>query len=286
MKPLILAGAVCAVLAGGIAVGQQEGNPAVLINRMSSAYRSMQSYRDTASWKRKIEDKDFTATAALAVQRPNKYALEVKGDHLNTVVASDGSALVAFRPDRKAYTKVRAPLTLMRADVLAGVEQPLLGSRMISLLLEGNLREGDKEIVDALSRATVSGPSAYGDKFAYILTVPWRDDREARIYVTSDDFLLRRVLIYKDGKLEVTENYSDIQVNPSVPAETFAKTIPSGARLVASLPGMEDLTQIASASEGGWGNAPDFTVKTVEGKTLTLSKLKGKVILLNFYFNH
>src|SRR5689334_16405054 len=166
MKPLILAGAVCAVLAGGIAAGQQEGsNPAVLINRMSSAYRSMQSYRDTASWKRKIEDKDFTATATLAVQRPNKYLLDVKGDHLNTLVTSDGTALVAFRPDRKAYTKVRAPLTLMRADVLAGVEQPLLGSRMISLLLEGNLREGDREIVDALSKATVSGPSAYGDKF-------------------------------------------------------------------------------------------------------------------------
>ena len=81
------------------------------------------------------------------------------------------------------------------------------------------------------------------------------------------------------------QNYSDIQPNASVPAETFARTVPAGARLVASLPGMEDLTQIASASEG-WGNAPDFTVKTVEGKSLTLSKLKGKVILLNFYFNH
>ena len=285
MKPLVLAGAVCAVLAGGIAVGQQGANPGVLINRMSSVYRSMQSYRDSTAWKRKIEDKDFTAQASLSMQRPNRYALEVKGEHMNTLVTSDGAALVAFRPDRKAYTKVRAPQTLMRADVLAGVEQPLLGSRMISLLLEGNLREGDKDVADSLSKATISGPSAFGDKFAYVLTMPWGDDREARIYVTADDYLLRRVLVYKGGSLEITENYSDIQINPSIPADSFTRTLPQGARLVASLPGLQDLTQIASVSEG-WGNAPDFTVKTVEGRTLTLSKLKGKVILLNFYFNH
>lgn len=272
-----------AVMLTCIAAKAQQVSPTVLVTRMSSAYRSMQSYKDSATWKRKIEDTEFVAAGTLAVQRPNRYLLETKGEHLNTLVYSDGTALMGYRPDRKAYTRTRAPLTLMRADVLAGVDQPMLGSRIISLLLEGNLREGDKEIADALSRATVSGPSGFGDKFAYVLAFPWKEEQEARVYVTSDDYLIRRVVIINNEKPESVEDRSDIQLNPALSSDLFARTIPEGSRIVSALPPMEELTRVAT---GGWGDAPDFTLRKVTGGKLTLSQLKGKVILLNFYFNH
>jgi len=38
-----------------------------------------------------------------------------------------------------------------------------------------------------------------------------------------------------------------------------------------------------AAATAAWGDAPDFTAKTPEGAAFTLSSLKGKVILLNFW---
>ena len=40
---------------------------------------------------------------------------------------------------------------------------------------------------------------------------------------------------------------------------------------------------LEAANGAAWGNAPDFTLTTVDGKDFTLSSLKGKVILLNFW---
>jgi len=39
----------------------------------------------------------------------------------------------------------------------------------------------------------------------------------------------------------------------------------------------------ATITEKEWGNAPDFTLSDLEGKSLTLSEFRGKVIILNFW---
>src|SRR5207247_8447823 len=123
----------------------------MLLNRLSSSYRSMQSYRDNAIIRWKIEDKEQKADVALAAQRPNKYLMDVKGDYLNTLVVSDGSTLVAFRADRKAYTKVKAPLRLIGSDMLAGIDSPSLGSQIITTLLQG--RTGDPDLLAAMAKS-------------------------------------------------------------------------------------------------------------------------------------
>lgn len=42
------------------------------------------------------------------------------------------------------------------------------------------------------------------------------------------------------------------------------------------------MQQESSPSEGVWGDAPDFTLKTIEGNDFTLSEHVGKVIVLDF----
>src|SRR6059036_1866624 len=94
---------------------------ALLVNRMSSAYRSLQSFSDSATIKHKPGKKELTATLTLEMQKPNKYLIELKGDYVNTLIVSDGTWLTALRPDKKLYTKVKAPAQIIRTDMIGEV---------------------------------------------------------------------------------------------------------------------------------------------------------------------
>jgi hypothetical protein len=73
--------------------------------------------------------------------------------------------------------------------------------------------------------------------------------------------------------------HENIEVDKPIEQAAFARTIPEGYRMVATLPALENL---AAASAG---NAPEFTVTPANGQRVSLSSLKGKVVLLNFFFN-
>src|SRR4051794_33378131 len=133
-NPLLLGLLGIASLSSGALA--QKADTGMVLNRMSSAYRSMQSYRDSGTLTQKAGDKTYTAEVKLAAQRPNRFALDIKGDKVNTQIWSDGSTLIAHRPDRKAYTKTKAPALLMKADILGKVDVPAPASRIIAMLLQ------------------------------------------------------------------------------------------------------------------------------------------------------
>jgi outer membrane lipoprotein-sorting protein/thiol-disulfide isomerase/thioredoxin len=251
-----------------------------VLNRMSSAYRSMQSYRDTATWTRKIGSKETTATVTLAAQRPNKFLLEIKGDKMNTVVVSDGSSLIALRPDRKAYTKTRAPFLLMKNDFLTKVDVPSPGARIISILLSATLRESDSALAKSMAAAEVSGPQSFGAKMGYVLTFRYDEDHDAKVYVTDGDYLVRKVSLISGSAADVVETHNDIEVDKPIPADTFTRALPTGAQLVFNLPPLE---RVEVATGGTGGAAPDFTAEAYGGGTFKLSDYKGKVVILDFW---
>jgi len=271
-----------ALAIAAIAAGRQGPQTSVILTKMLSSYRGLQSFKETVTIKRKSGDKETAGTLTIAAQKPNKYFLELKGDGLNTVVASDGNTLIATRPDRKAYTRTKAPAILMKADILGNVETPSLSARIITALLTANIREG--ELGKVIQDAKVTGPQGFGSKLAYVLTFPYGEDYEARVLVTSDDYLVRQVKLMRDGQTVVTESLETVETDKPVDADMFSKVSTEGYKLLATLPPpLQPATDVAS---GDWGNAPDFTLQKADGGSLKLSSLKGKVILLNFFFNH
>jgi len=77
-----------------------------------------------------------------------------------------------------------------------------------------------------------------------------------------------------DGNAVTNNEFVDIRMaNFHYPDKTLVKTLPDGT--------VEFRLQ-KIAQEGM--QAPEFSVKTLDGKTISLSELKGKVVVLNFWF--
>src|SRR6185436_14378106 len=88
-------------------------------------------------------------------------------------------------------------------------------------------------------------------------------------------------------KVDVTIDYTTIEVGGKLAPEQFAWTAPAGAREATN-------TAIALATEDdGEGDAaaaalegkpaPDFTLKDAAGNTVTMAELKGSVVVLDFW---
>jgi mono/diheme cytochrome c family protein/outer membrane lipoprotein-sorting protein len=276
---LIPIAATFAILA--IAARQQTPpTTALIVTRMSSAYRSLQSYHDDVTIKRKVNKKDAPATLMLATQKPNKYFLELKGDYLNTSILSDGETLIAYRPDRKAYTKTKAPLQIIKGDFIGKVDMPSLGARIITQFLAANGREG--EVGNFLLNAKVSGPQGFGSKLAYVFRFSYDINTEAEVYVTSDDYMVRQVRLIKDGTTEWLENH-DVQLDKPLAPDTFNKPLPDGSRMVASLPALEQPVEVAEddtekkpETPGEDAPARPSTAQITRGRTLFRSAGCGR----------
>jgi outer membrane lipoprotein-sorting protein/peroxiredoxin len=259
-----------------------------LLNKMNSAYRSMRSYRDTATLTYKVNDKDAKGTATFAAQRPNKLRVELNGDKLNTVIVSDGENLIAYRPDRKAYTKGRAPMLLMKSDFIGKTDLPAPGARLLGLLLAANTRDTNDPLARALNEGELKGPLSFEGKAAYTLTFRIDRDTDARAWITADDYLVRRVTLLREGSVVITEDHTDIEVDKPIPAETFSLKLPANAIAVSDLPPLDRLQSAgADTGAGGGGSsramAADFTAEAYGGGSLRLSDYRGKVVVLDFW---
>jgi thiol-disulfide isomerase/thioredoxin len=77
-----------------------------------------------------------------------------------------------------------------------------------------------------------------------------------------------------DGNLISNNEFVDIRIaNPNYPDSTIVKTLDDGTTEFR----LQKIPQ-----EGGL--APAFSLKTIDGKTITSSELRGKVVVFNFWF--
>jgi mono/diheme cytochrome c family protein len=246
MHKVIVSAGVLAT-AGLLAASAQTQAPpqaSALLTRMSGAYRSLQSFQDTATIKRKVGKKELAATLLVAMQKPGKYLMELKGEHLDTWILNDGTSIVAVRPGRKAYTKTKAPTLFMRSDPIGPVDLPTPGPAIITQLLTGAARDG--KLGQLLLNAKVTGPQPLGAKQAYVLSFPYEEGVEAQVTVTADDNLVRQVRLVRGDEAVWVEDHETIQLDKPVPADTFTRGLPEGVRLVANLPALEKPVEVAT----------------------------------------
>ncbi|MBM3495059.1 MAG: redoxin domain-containing protein, partial [Armatimonadetes bacterium] len=258
-----------AAIAAMAPAGAQQTDTVRVLMRLGATYRACRSVRAEGTWTRKIADKETTASIALAAQRPNLYRLEIQGAD----ISCDGKSLTALRTDRKAYTRTEAPAQLIGHDLLKGIDIPTPGVLLKTLLLQGMWRDAKHPLAQRLCRAELTGPQPYGDRQAYVLKFDYNADYTARAYVTADDYVLRRVALYAGDRPEIVETYTRVEFDKPMEQSGFAIELPEGARQVAMFPPV--VLQQAPTP---------ITVTTMDDRRIAFADLRGKTVIVTFFF--
>lgn len=251
-----------------------------LLNRTATAYARLDSYTATSSLTRRVLGKDETASVTMALHRPDRMRIEVKGPRTPIVVAVNGRTTVACRSDRNVYTRFEATPKQSLPDVLARPDFPAPASRIVALYFRNAVRTPSSPLAKGLAEATVGGPATVADANCWTLTFPYDTDRTATVYVGQDDWMVRRVALAKRGVTLATETIDKIEKDQPVDDASLAYELPKRARLVADLPAFPNLKPDAPPA---LADAHDFTLMSTSGENVTLSKLRGKPVMLVFY---
>lgn len=227
---------------------------------------------------------DVHATAALRLERPNRFAVTSSfGGAPSTAAVSDGLMLREW--DQSHYTRQTAPESL--EGMLAKVQRGLLLGHLDAaaanvafvvfthpdaLAALPNLQDVGQESIDGVrAHKVVAFTSDVG--YGPPLTLATATDK-ATFWFASDTGLPVQASV--TGAFDAYFiRFTHYVLNGPIPHTAFAAAPPAQAALMLTTHSALNFLEAGSP-------APDFTLQTLEGKPVTLSALKGRMVLLAF----
>ena len=268
---------------------------AALLESSTAVYKKYKSYQHTATYA--IEQKTDQGVVqragqfTLALERPNKFRYASVPAYY-VLALSDGKSFYNYRVQTSEYTQIPAGATYEDINIVDDVEFQPLGTYLIAMMLQGNAT-ADKGMNVQLKRMTVGAPVVENGK-KWIPLTRTAHGSTATYYFDADAHTLAKVVQTQDnGSATLTETFTDVKVNQPIEASMFTFIAPPRAKMVAKFTDpkakaaaaqaqKEAQLQAQSAKYEG-KPAPDFTAKDLNGKDISLSSLKGKVVVVDFW---
>ena len=228
----------------------------------------------------------------LAVAAPDRLHFEIRAPLNQQMTVSDGTTTWTYLPQYKQYTKEdgapaeavdaedtednesQDPVALARFQLITRFQNLAQEGKSIQLLSEEELEVGGEKIRCAVVQTTEE-PREVMLRQSPAVEQLWIDPK--RYLVLKSVLKTKRNV--RNSLLSVTETWewTRARVDQEPEASLFAFQSPRGVKLVQVLD-----TPFKQADWRGRA-ASDFTLKSLDGEDVSLSSLRGKVVLLTFW---
>lgn len=290
--------AVLAVLAWTGAAQEPQGQPTgrALYDGMVEAMRKADtlSYRSAYRWEARGKEIG-RCTYFLRMKKPNHFHLETtrKDGSKGGVLIGDGDNLWIHWPNGRPFFSSEDPATYSdprdkqfykkrtpQGRHSIGHQTGLLGAGMSMTILDPSTFHG---YTDSLQRyvdgVTVKGAETVGGEECDVIEVSiMKGQRIWRLWIARRDHLPRKLrqVIHVSYDIITEEAWSDVKVNTDIPGSLFVWKPPPGWKRWEKPKPSDRLLEPGTP-------APDFTLPLLDGKMVSLSDFRGRVLWLNIW---
>ncbi|HEY6867629.1 MAG TPA: redoxin domain-containing protein [Candidatus Eisenbacteria bacterium] len=282
---LVAIGALLAAVAAARGAGTPDAR--ALLDQVSRTYRGLTSFHFQGmvgvKMNRKGATQNFDFPVIAAGVKPGRWRTEMQNPVMGMTLIADGRTVVTYSQQLNQYTRKPAPPRDATADSVAGVAGPgsplaryfSISRSLVSArwLRTQSLPLGSRRALCDVVEVVYEHPQGTGA--VYSPTTFWIERGRA---VVLRDSTHVRVQDPQGGQSELaqTTTFTTARINERLPDTLFVFHPPAGATEVASFKGSEEVDLSGQKAE-------DFTLDDVAGKSLRLSSLKGKVVLIDFW---
>jgi peroxiredoxin/outer membrane lipoprotein-sorting protein len=246
--------------------------------------------KGTRTWAATRDEKPVapavTVDVLLAFQDPMKVRMEIESPlGGKTLLISDGEDVYTFRPDTNEFTQRKVdpaddPTAPQHLDLPTPEDnkKAMLG-QMIPFAADPltYLRSVELDVGDANRPCVVLEQKSDGPNGPFSVTY-WVDE-QTHVVWRQENRSHQKGPGGQDVDLLITTVYDEVDLNQTIDASLFEFNPMGNAKQV------ESLTRPNATSASPWLGkpAPDFTLTDLDGINWTLSSLKGRVVLVNFW---
>jgi len=258
------------------------------LGRVTKAYQKINSIEVAGTLAADLsagdEHHQYQETFSGSFVAPNKFRHEMRGD---MIVGSTGEKIYAYRPQRNDYKTADAPDDRVPAEKYPSTMREILQMQNVGLMC-ALVDDAGKFLADGMKEVARAGDENVDGKACVVLAFTG-DKMDYRVLLDAQTHLVRRAVLDLKRTIEasgrddvkfawLTFDYTAVRPGAKGEDKLFAWSPPQGAKDVATA---ESEEEEALAMVGK--DAPDFILKGLDGKPVSMAEQKGSVIVLDFW---
>lgn len=287
-------------------IPQQSAQPSstqdalALLTEVSQRYTDAKSYHIEATEERTSSNelqRSWQKTLMKALMMPGgRYRYEGRSGYGDAIYVSDGTTQWVYHVYEHLYTQRPAEGESPKHRIIPTEEMPAFSAQGLVRIMAHRVDHLKSAILLPDEMVSVGGK----DVTCYVVRYTDEDLKTKRgdgkqdwtLWISKQNKTVVKTLSHEQTYLlpahipisvETGVIYEIVELDQQEPAETFTFAVPSDAKLVGEFPAALGHNPNIIAAKMLRNPAPELALKSVDGKVLSLSRIRGKPVFLEFW---